>query len=115
MGIENRNTEIPSIEIMNTSKELAEQNLADHKANSEKLDNFSLVDIEGERDQLDTKEEISKSKEGDSKLLPVRKIEDETPIKAAETRRFFNTQNSEYHTTHCENKVLIPLRLLSVY
>lgn len=80
MGIEggSSNREVQSQEIQQANSEQNELNQADHKRSGEELEANSTIDNEGERKQIEGREEATDSKDGNvSRLDDAENIEDE--------------------------------------
>lgn len=80
MGIEggSSNREVQSQEIQQANSEQNELNQADHKRSGEELEANSTIDNEGERKQIEGREEATDSKDGNvSRLDDAETIEDE--------------------------------------
>ena len=82
MGVEfgTNNPEIQDKELQRANEERVEQNIEDHHKNSEILNSINTIDTEGERKQIDKRDDVNSSMEGDSKLQQAKSIEEEKTL-----------------------------------
>jgi hypothetical protein len=75
------NREVQSQEIQQANSEQNELNQADHKRSGEELEANSTIDNEGERKQIEGREEATDSKDGNvSRLDDAETIEDDSRL-----------------------------------